>query len=52
MLYEVITNGIETYSGNYSAYLLQRQERWEYLERVFKEEKNRLLKEVDSYNFV
>jgi ATP-binding cassette subfamily F protein 3 len=39
--------GIELYSGNYSAYLLQRQERWEYFERVFTEEKARLLKEVD-----
>lgn len=46
-IWEMSPNGIETYSGNYSSYLLQRQERWEYLERVFKEEKARLLKEVD-----
>jgi ATP-binding cassette subfamily F protein 3 len=46
-IWEMTPNGIEVYSGNYSAYLLQRQERWEYLERVFKEEKERLLKEVD-----
>ena len=46
-IWEMTPTGIETYSGNYSAYLLQRLERWEYLERVFSEEKERLLKEVD-----
>ena len=46
-IWEMGREGIERYSGNYSAYLLQRQERWEYLERVFTEEKARLLKEVD-----
>jgi ATP-binding cassette subfamily F protein 3 len=46
-IWEMSPNGIEVYAGNYSAYLLQRQERWEYYERVFSEEKERLLKEVD-----
>ena len=46
-IWEMHPGGIETYSGSYSAYLLQRQERWEYYQRVFKEEKERLLKEVD-----
>jgi ATP-binding cassette subfamily F protein 3 len=46
-IWEMSHAGIETYSGNYSSYLLQRQERWEYYERMFKEEKARLLKEVD-----
>jgi ATP-binding cassette, subfamily F, member 3 len=46
-IWEMTPNGIEAYPGNYSAYLLQRQERWEYQERVFKEEKERLLKQVD-----
>ena len=46
-IWEMTPSGIEVYSGNYSAYLLQRQQRWEYYERVFKEEKARLLKEVD-----
>jgi ATP-binding cassette subfamily F protein 3 len=46
-IWEMSRAGIELYSGNYSAYLLQRQERWEYFERVFTEEKARLLKEVD-----
>lgn len=46
-IWEMSPTGIETYSGSYSSYLLQRQERWEYLERVFKEEKARLIKQVD-----
>ena len=46
-IWEMTPVGIEVYTGNYSAYLLQRQERWEYYERVFEEEKERLLKEVD-----
>ena len=46
-IWEMSRTGIELYPGNYSAYLLQRQERWDYYERVFHEEKERLLKEVD-----
>jgi ATP-binding cassette subfamily F protein 3 len=46
-IWEMSPAGIESYSGTYSNYLLQRQERWEYQERVFKEEKARLLKDVD-----
>jgi ATP-binding cassette subfamily F protein 3 len=46
-IWEMDRNGIQVYHGNYSAYLLQRQERWEYHERVVEEEKARLLKEVD-----
>lgn len=46
-IWEMSPRGIQTYSGNYSAYLLQRQERWEYYERVFTEEKERLTREVD-----
>jgi ATP-binding cassette subfamily F protein 3 len=46
-IWDMSSSGIEVYSGNYSAYLLQREERWEYYERVFKEEKARLLKEID-----
>ncbi len=38
---------MNTYSGNYSAYLLQRDEKWEYYQRVFKEEKARLQKQMD-----
>ncbi len=46
-IWEMSPGGIETYTGNYSAYLLQRLERWEYFERIFEEEKARLLNEVD-----
>lgn len=46
-IWEMSSRGIEVYSGNYSSYLMQRQDRWEYYQRVFEEEKARLLKEVD-----
>ncbi len=46
-IWEMNRSGIETYTGNYSGYLLEREQRWEYYEQVFKEEKTRLLKEVD-----
>lgn len=46
-IWEMNPTGIEAYSGNYSDYLLQRDEKWEYYVRVFKEEKARLLKQVD-----
>jgi ATP-binding cassette subfamily F protein 3 len=46
-IWEMNSAGIDEYSGSYSSYLLQRDERWEYAQRVFEEEKARLLKEVD-----
>lgn len=46
-IWEMHSTGMETFSGTYSDYLLQRQERWDYYERVFKEEKERLVKEAD-----
>jgi ATP-binding cassette, subfamily F, member 3 len=46
-IWDLTPDGIETYPGNYSAYLLQREERWAYYERVFTEEKARLEKEAD-----
>jgi ATP-binding cassette, subfamily F, member 3 len=46
-IWEMGSAEIEVYAGNYSAYLLQRDERWEYAQRVFEEEKARLLGEVD-----
>ena len=46
-IWEMSHSGIEVYSGNYSNYLLQRDSRWEYAQRVFEEEKERLQKEVD-----
>lgn len=46
-IWEMSLSGIEVYSGNYSSYLLQRDARWEYSQRVFEEEKERLQKEMD-----
>ena len=46
-IWEMNRTGIDEYSGNYSAYLLQREQRWETNEQIFKEEKARLLHEVD-----
>jgi len=46
-IWEMEFGRIENFSGNYSAYLVQRDERWAYYERVFEEEKSRLLNEVD-----
>jgi ATP-binding cassette subfamily F protein 3 len=46
-IWEMSRRGIETYSGNYSAYLLQREARWEYYDRVFQEEKARLQNQMD-----
>ena len=46
-IWEMTPGGIEVYKGNYSAYLLQREARWETYARVFEEEKARLQHEVD-----
>jgi ATP-binding cassette subfamily F protein 3 len=46
-IWEMSPAGIELYSGNYTNYLLQRDTRWTYTERVFREEKERLQKEMD-----
>src|SRR5512145_453115 len=46
-IWEMGRLGIIEYSGNYSAYLLQRDAQWELDQRVFEEEKERLLGEVD-----
>lgn len=44
---EMTRNGLEVYRGNYSAYLQQRQERWEERLRIFEAEKERLEKDLD-----
>ncbi|MBE2271131.1 MAG: ABC-F family ATP-binding cassette domain-containing protein, partial [Anaerolinea sp.] len=46
-IWEMTRNGIEVYRGNYSAYLRQRQERWEWREKVYHEEVERFSKELD-----
>jgi ATP-binding cassette, subfamily F, member 3 len=44
---EMTAAGIETYHGNYSHYLKQRQERWERRQEVFDSEKEKLLKDME-----
>ncbi len=46
-IWEMNRNGLEVYRGNYSAYLNQRQERWELRQKLFETEKERLEKELD-----
>ena len=46
-IWEMTRAGFETYHGNYSAYVDQRQERWERRQQVFAEEKARLEREVE-----
>ena len=45
-IWEMSRSGIEVYRGNYSAYLMQRQERWEQHNQVFESEKARLEKDL------
>jgi ATP-binding cassette subfamily F protein 3 len=44
---EMTAAGVETYRGNYTAYVGQRQDRWQRRHDVFEDEKGKLLKEVD-----
>jgi len=46
-IWEMSTVGLEVYRANYSAYLQQRQERWELRQQVYEAEKARLEKELD-----
>jgi len=46
-IWEMNQQGFELYRGNYSAYIQQRQERWELRQQTFETEKERLLKEID-----
>jgi ATP-binding cassette subfamily F protein 3 len=46
-IWDMDRSGLEVYSGNYSDYLMQRRDRWEWTEKVYKEEKARLLHQVD-----
>ena len=46
-IWEMSSTGVETYRGNYSHYLRQRQERWELRSKEFEAEKARLEKEMD-----
>ena len=46
-IWEMSTTGLEVYRGNYTAYVDQRQKRWDLRQQLFDDEKERLLKEVD-----
>ena len=46
-IWEMSRAGIESYRGNYTAYLLQRQERWQLRQEIYEAEKERLEKELD-----
>ncbi len=46
-IWEMRADGLEVYRGNYSAYLHQRQERWELRQQIFQAEKERLEKDLD-----
>jgi ATP-binding cassette subfamily F protein 3 len=46
-IWEMSRGGFETYRGNYSSYLEQRQARWERQQETFEGEKARLINELD-----
>lgn len=46
-IWEMGRNGLEVYRGNYSHYLTQREERWEYRQQQFDALQARFLKELD-----
>ena len=46
-IWEMTREGLETYRGNYTAYLKQREERWERKAQTFKALRERLDKEMD-----
>jgi ATP-binding cassette subfamily F protein 3 len=46
-IWEMSRAGFETYRGNYSAYLEQRQDRWLRQQETFEAEKSRLVNELD-----
>ncbi len=46
-IWEMRHDGIETYRGNYSAYAMQRQERWERQQAEFDDFRERINKEMD-----
>ena len=47
VIWEMNRAGVETYRGNYSAYLTQRQERWERQQRDYETFKEHAAKEID-----
>ena len=47
VVWEMSRRGIETYRGNYSAYLMQREERWAWRIKEFETVQERFLKNLD-----
>jgi ATP-binding cassette subfamily F protein 3 len=46
-IWEMRLGGLDVYRGNYSAFVQQRQERWERLQNIYASQKERLEKELD-----
>jgi ATP-binding cassette subfamily F protein 3 len=46
-IWELDLSGLESFKGNYSAYLHQRQERWQLRQQIYEAEKEKLEKELD-----
>ena len=46
-IWEMRNDGLEIYRGNYSAYIQQRQERWDLLQKIYLSEKERMERELD-----
>ncbi len=46
-IWEMTRTGFEVYRGNYSAYVMQRNERWEHRREVFWAEKERMEKDLE-----
>jgi ATP-binding cassette subfamily F protein 3 len=46
-IWEMSQGGVESYRGNYSAYLTQRQDRWQRLQREYEAFRERAAKELD-----
>jgi ATP-binding cassette subfamily F protein 3 len=46
-IWEMSRTGLEIYKANYSAYLSQRQQRWELSQQIYEAEMERLIKEMD-----
>ncbi|MFZ6030783.1 MAG: ABC-F family ATP-binding cassette domain-containing protein [Chloroflexota bacterium] len=47
VVFEMNRAGFESYHGNYSAYVTDRQRRWDHRQEVFESEKERLVKDVE-----
>lgn len=47
VILEMTRSKMEIYHGNYSAYVMQRQERWDLRHQIFESEKERLEKELE-----